>query len=125
MKHALRVRRYIRFADDFVILSQDRQFMEKLVARIENFLDIELRLKIHPHKIFIKTVNSGVDFLGWVHFTDHKVLRTTTKKRMMRRIKVNQSNETINSYLGLISHGNTFKIRREFLGTVKKYKKQP
>src|SRR3989338_9287083 len=33
-------------------------------------------------KIFIKTIASGVDFLGMVNFSDYRVLRTKTKKRM-------------------------------------------
>ena len=53
---------------------------------------------------------SGVDFLGWVHFPDHRVLRTATKKRMMRKIALHSTEETITSYKGLLSHGNARKI---------------
>ncbi|MFH1178713.1 MAG: RNA-dependent DNA polymerase, partial [bacterium] len=59
-------------------------------------------------------IASGIDFLGWIHFSDHRVLRTTTKKRMFRRIKeVGGKKETIQSYLGLLSHGNTYKLRQK------------
>jgi hypothetical protein len=36
--------------------------------------------------VFIKTISSGVDFFGWVHFPDHRVFRCATKRRIMRRI---------------------------------------
>jgi hypothetical protein len=65
-------------------------------------------VSMHPKKIFISTVVSGVDFLGWVHFPDHRVLRTVTKQRMFKAIKAKRGNEeTVQSYLGLLRHGNS------------------
>jgi len=113
VKHELKARHYIRYADDFVILLEDRRRLENLVISIQEFLKRELKLELHPDKIFIKTLASGVDFLGWVHFSDHRVLRTATKRRTLRRIQSNSAPETINSYLGLLSHGNTYKLRLE------------
>src|SRR3990167_10408621 len=110
-KRNLKAKYYIRYADDFVVLSQDKSWLEELISKIEDFLEERLRLKLHPDKIYIKTLNSGVDFLGWVHFPDFRVLRTTTKRRMFKRIKENTKPEIINSYLGLLKHGNTFKLR--------------
>ena len=75
---------------------------------LETLFSEKLRLELHPDKIFIKTLASGVDFLGWVHFPDHRVLRTTTKKRMFGNIKNKEGNtNTVQSYLGLLSHGNS------------------
>ena len=112
VKHKLKVKYYIRYADDFVILSEDKKYLESLILEINNFLEKSLKLQMHPDKIFIKTLSSGVDFLGWVNFSDHKVLRTKTKNRMFKRIKKNPSSETLNSYLGLIKHGNTKTIQK-------------
>jgi RNA-directed DNA polymerase len=114
MKHRIKARYYLRYADDFVILSDDRDWLLELTPKIADFLSKDLKLNLHPSKISIKTLASGVDFLGWVHFIDHRVLRTVTKKRMAKRLKKTQKKETIQSYLGLLSHGNTAKIRKEF-----------
>jgi hypothetical protein len=65
---------------------------------------------MHPDKVYIKSFASGVDFLGWVHYPDHRVLRTVSKRRMFTRLKNNESKERLNSYLGLLSHGNTGKL---------------
>lgn len=112
VKHALKVKAYVRYADDFVLLSQDKKELERLLSRIEAFLSDELRLTLHPDKVFIKTLASGVDFLGWVHFPDHRVLRTTSKRRMLRRIEQMEGNEqSVQSYLGLLTHGNTLKLQ--------------
>ncbi|MCC7004637.1 hypothetical protein IT397_01845, partial [Candidatus Nomurabacteria bacterium] len=111
MKHKLKTRHYIRYADDFVIFSQDRIWLEKILLEIKTFLTEKLKLNLHPNKIYVKTVASSVDFLGWVHFHKHRVLRTGTKKRMLKNLSNNPSKETLQSYLGLLSHGNTEKLR--------------
>lgn len=113
VKHVLKAEHYIRYADDFVIFSHDKACLERQIPLIEAFL--RDKLKLTAHKVSIRTVASGVDFLGWVHFPDHRVLRTATKRRMFVRIKEHSSPETLQSYLGLLSHGNGRKLRRKIL----------
>ena len=107
VKHRLKIKYYIRYADDFFLLSHNRLELEQMLVQIREFLRELLKLSLHPDKVFIKTLASGVDFLGWVHFPDHRVLRTATKRRMFARM--NEHN--VSSYLGLCKHGNTFKIQ--------------
>ncbi|HBO16477.1 MAG TPA: hypothetical protein DD451_00515 [Candidatus Moranbacteria bacterium] len=89
VKHKLKAEYYIRYADDFVFLSQDRKWLEDLIPRVGKFLGDELKLKLHPNKVYIKTFSSGVDFLGIINFPHHKILRTKTKRRMMKKIFLN------------------------------------
>lgn len=111
-KHKLKARHYIRYADDFVILSQDKNWLEEILPIIDEFLQLKLGLKLHPNKVSIKTIGSGMDFLGWVHFPNHRVLRTATKKRMWRKLeKLENDFNVLNSYLGLLSHGNARKLQ--------------
>lgn len=107
MKRTLKERHYIRYADDFVVLHENRVHLEGLLPKIAAFLGAELKLSLHHRKVSIKTFASGIDFLGWVHFPDHRVLRTTTKKRMMRRLRTACGSESLASYSGLLAHGNT------------------
>ena len=114
VKHKLKARHYIRYADDFVFLSQDKKSLETILSQISVFLTENLKLSLHPDKVFIKTLASGVDFLGWVHFHRHKVLRTVTKRRMWKCIQKSGRKENIvQSYLGFLKHGNGYKIRQE------------
>jgi retron-type reverse transcriptase len=113
MKHKLKAEYYIRYADDFVILSNDKNYLFDLIAKISDFLGTNLKLSIHPDKIFFKTIFSGIDFLGWVVFPDHRVLRATTKRKILKRIKKHPSQETLNSYFGLLKYGNTYKIKQK------------
>jgi hypothetical protein len=117
VKHRLKAKHYIRYADDFVILSDDKNVLEQYLVEMEMFLNQKLKLKLHPDKVFIKTLASGVDFLGWVHFSKHRVLRTATKKRMFKRVKENPKEETIASYVGLLKHGNAYSLKQ----VIKKY----
>ncbi len=116
MKHRIKAKYYIRYADDFVVLSHDKDWLYELLPKIGDFLQEHLKLDLHPDKVSIHTMASGVDFLGWVHFSDHRVLRTTTKRRMFKHIQERKNNEaTIQSYLGLLSHGNACKLRKKIM----------
>src|SRR3990167_9623727 len=84
VKHVLKEKYYIRYADYFLFLSRERGELENIIPIIQKFLSEKLKLSLHEDKLFIKTIGSGVDFLGWVHFPDHRVLRTTTKRRMLK-----------------------------------------
>ena len=111
VKHTPRVKHYIRYADDFVLLSHDKQELEKRLRYIVVFLREKLKLELHPDKVSISTIASSVDFLGWVHFPDHRVLRTSSKQRMFRRVEgLEEDSPVVQSYLGMLKHGNTEKL---------------
>lgn len=110
-KHNLKAKHCVRYSDDFVILSRNKEWLGRIKFGIADFLKSELVLALHPNKVTIRTLNSGQDFLGWVNFIDHKTLRTSTKRKILRKINENSTSETISSYLGLLGHGNTNKIR--------------
>ena len=113
IKHKLKVKYYIRYADDFVVFSKNKIYLEQLIPQLGKFLGNNLRLTLHPQKLFIRTLASGVDFLGWVIFPHHLVPRTSTKKRMFKRLQQHCSKKSLTSYTGILGHGNTYKIVRE------------
>ena len=113
VKHQLKIKFYIRYADDFVIMNENKAFLEKQIPKISDFLENRLKLSLHPDKLSIKTLASGIDFLGWVHFPHHRVLRTSTKRRMFNKLKQKPTKESLASYLGLLKHGDTYMLRRE------------
>jgi retron-type reverse transcriptase len=115
MKHVIRAKQYLRYADDFTVLSSNRDWLEIILPEIRNFLANRLKLELHPRKISIKTLASGVDILGWIHFPDHRVLRTVTKRRAMNRIAIDPNLARVASYVGMLKHGNAEKITRAIL----------
>lgn len=112
LKRKLKVKYCVRYADDFVILHENKQYLMNLLPQISEFLNARLKLSLNPDKVSIKTFASGVDFLGWVHFPHYRILRTSTKRRMLKKMDQDITKEMIASYQGLLSHGNTHKIRK-------------
>lgn len=116
VKHGLKHKFYIRYANDFVIMNEDKNVLMEALPKVHDFLEERLKLTLHPNKIFLKTVASGVDFLGWVHFPHHRVIRTVTKKRMFKKIIDSQEKpEVVQSYLGLLNHGNGWKLQQRII----------
>jgi len=115
VKHELKMRGYVRYADDFVILHKDKEVLINCLPKIEAFIQNRLRLKIHPKKIVLKTYASGIDYLGYVCFPHHRVLRTKTKRRMFKR--VNQKN--FSSYSGILKHCRAHDLNEELVKAVK------
>ena len=113
IKHKIKARYYVRYADDFVVLHENKKYLEELLIKIFNFLNEGLKLSLHPNKISIKTYSSGIDFLGWVNFPTHRVLRTTTKRRIFKKLDSNPSRQSFISYLGMLSHGHAYKLSQK------------
>jgi hypothetical protein len=93
----------------------DREWLISLIHSIREFLWERLKLALHPDKVSIATLAFGIDVLGWVHFSGHRVLRTATRRRMLTRIDECLLPETVQSYLGLLKHGNTYTLQEEIL----------
>lgn len=114
MKHSLKAKYYIRYADDFVILGRDRHELIEILQSIGVFLERELHLELHGRKTSIETFTSGIDFLGWVHFPAHRVLRTVTKRRMFKSLlETCGKTETMKSYMGLLGHGDGYELEKK------------
>ncbi|HAS00299.1 MAG: RNA-directed DNA polymerase [Candidatus Moranbacteria bacterium GW2011_GWC2_37_73] len=125
VKHKLKEKFYIRYADDFVFLSENKEILEGKIILVEKFLEKELKLQLHPDKVFIKTLSSGVDFLGMVNFSNHKILRTNTKRRMMKKLNSKYSdlqngllseksfNQCLQSYFGMLTHCDGHKVQKD------------
>ena len=121
IKRRLKVKFYIRYVDDFVILSESREQLEEWEYKIRMFLKQNLNLELHEDKTRIISLKQGVDFIGFRNFPHHKLLR----KRNIRKVlnKVNQYNnreisfaDIFNMYAGwkgFSSWANTFKFREE------------
>jgi hypothetical protein len=82
IKHKLKVKYYIRYVDDFVILHDSKEQLEIWKKEIEKFLKEKLKLELHPDKSKIISLSNGVDFVGFRCFWNYKLLR----KRNVRKI---------------------------------------
>jgi retron-type reverse transcriptase len=125
VKHKLKAKHYIRYADDFVFLSDNKKSLGRYITEIEEFLKKKLKLELHPKKVSINTFASGIDFLGCITFLHHKVLRTKTKRRMFKKLskkyvdlqsgKIEKEifEQSLQSYLGILGHCDGANIENE------------
>ena len=79
VKETLREKYYLRYCDDFIILSTDDTHLKQLVGKIECFLNTVLRLQLHPKKVSIRKLSQGIDFIGTILFEHHTLTRTRTR----------------------------------------------
>jgi RNA-directed DNA polymerase len=86
VKHNLKVRGYIRYVDDFVLLADDPQTLLAHKARIESFLHQRLRLQLHPTKTVLQRCNQGADFLGAIVHPHHRLSRQRAVRALRRRL---------------------------------------
>ncbi len=116
IKHKLGIKYYLRYADDFIILSCFND-LNHWIKRIEYFLIDKLKLKLHPDKIILRNLNWGIDFLGYIVLPHYRLPRVKTRKRIFNKLKEKigsqNFNQSLQSYLGYLSHANSYKIEQE------------
>ena len=84
LKHAMKIRHYIRYCDDFILLHRDKRFLHRAAEEIESFLAERLALTLSKNDVF--PVRQGIDFLGYRHFPNYILVRKSTGKRIKRRM---------------------------------------
>lgn len=117
VKHKLTFKNFIRYADDFVLLSSNRRGLEKLLDPIAEFLKGTLKLELHPNKIILRKLDWGIDFLGYIVLPHYLLPRTKTKQRVFKKLKakIGSGNfeQSLQSYLGYLKHADTFYLTEE------------
>jgi len=137
VKHRLKARYYMRYVDDFLILHEDKSLLNEWRGQINHFLRQHLELTLHPRKQTIFPIRHGIDFLGYVVWTDHVLVRKRVVCALKNKLwhfnkhiaKKHLDHPTtlwtpelcgdfqaiyaaINSYYGLFQHADTFRLRR-------------
>ncbi len=90
--------RIIRYADDFIILTRNKEDAEKILRQTENYLATELGLRIHRGKTAIHPISEGFHFLG-IHFAqwEAQIEPEEVLKRLRKPLYVTERN----AFLGL------------------------
>ena len=85
IKHNLKIKYYIRYVDDFIILHKDKEQLEFYKEQINKFLKNNLKLELHPDKSKIISQNKPIPFVGFRIFNNYKLLRKFNRKNIQRR----------------------------------------
>lgn len=122
VKYELRIKYYLRYMDDFVILHESKQEIHKIKEKIKLFL-ISIRLTLHPKKVHVFPATLGIDFLGYRIFNNHRLVRKSTVKRFLKTVKrkikkydlevmnFDKLMESFNSWEAYMSHGDSYALK--------------
>lgn len=122
IKHELKIKPYERYCDDFLIFGNNKEELKKNGDLIEKFVNERLKLTLSKKSLF--HTYQGVDFIGYRHFHNGKILvRKRTAKRMKKTIRANRYEfltgkkeaykvrSTIGSIHGWLCHANTHNLQ--------------
>lgn len=119
-KHELRIRDYIRYCDDFLLFSDDKAYLHDCRKRIEDFIG---KYELTYSKADVFSVKQGIDFCGYRHFDNYILLRKSTAKKEIKRLKElpgefesglitkDEMRSTIDSIMGWQKHANTHNLQ--------------
>ncbi len=126
IKEKLRIKHYIRYMDDFVLIHDDKEYLRYCLTEILQYVEVNLKLQLNS-KTHIFPLRNGVDFLGFhTYLTETgkviRKLRQKSKNRMRRKIKKFKGlhdtgkiakeaiDRSFQSWLGHAGHGNCYRL---------------
>lgn len=86
LKEKKRVKYYWRYADDIVILAPNKDFLHGLLHEIRVYLRDNLNLAVKRNYQVFPVDSRGIDFLGYVFYHSHTLLRKSIKQKLCRRV---------------------------------------
>lgn len=108
-KEVLKLKYYYRYADDIVILSNDKNVLHDAFKEIKAYLLDKLRLEIKSNYQIFSTEKRGVDFVGYVIRPTHVLLRKSLKLKL-KRAYIKNKTKSIPSYYGWAKHCNSVNL---------------
>lgn len=127
IKDVLRIKYYIRYMDDFIILHPDKRYLKAILSKIEKYFKYKLALDLNSKTQIFLVNRRAIDFLGYIVFYDHRLLRKGNVRRTKRKFKKFQKlyyNYTINlnsirpsimSWLGHTKWSDSFQLVEKVL----------
>lgn len=124
VKEDLKIRRYVRYVDDFALFGDDREQLQEARAALEDYL-AGLRLKIHPIKSQLFQTRHGANFLGFRVLPDRIRVRAANLRRTRRALERMQADyragrtsleklgQAMQSRAAHFAHGDTWHLREK------------
>ena len=127
VKYTLRVKYYIRYVDDFVLLHESRDILNQYKEVLNEFLSVKLQLTLHPQKSKIIQLHRGTEFLGMRIFQRYRLLKTKNLKKFYRKYKdlmamytqggidIDDLYDFLEGWFAYAAHANTYKLTQRIL----------
>jgi len=127
IKHILKVKYYLRYVDDFVLLSRNKKELFQWEERIRQFLSVRLNLQLHPKRRKLQPVSNGIDFLGYIIRHNYILVRRRVVNNLKSKLKeftaakvkdIKAFQGSIASYLGHLKWANSYRLKQAILNFV-------
>lgn len=118
-KRKMRLKYYVRYADDMLAIAPGRDQAKKTLAWVKSFVERYLLLNLHPEKSKVFPLSQGVNVVGFKTYPTHRLLRNDCKKKIKRKLKkiprlicegemtTEKANQMVGSWSGHARHGNS------------------
>lgn len=125
-KHELRAKKYIRYMDDMVIVSNDKSYLQDCWHAMDDFLTTRLKLRLN-RKSTVQAARDGIDFCGYLVWADHIRLRQKSALKMKHRLRylrkafkrgevdLEEVTASLTSYCGLLKHCDGYQLKQSIL----------
>ena len=122
IKEELKVKYYIRYVDDLVLLGPNKKKLHKAKREIDDYL-AKIKLRIKGNWQVFKIDCRAIDFLGFRFFRDKTILRKRNALRIRRRIKKISKKPNLNyrdacaiiSYWGWIKRSDSYNFYQKYI----------
>lgn len=123
LKEVKHVKYYFRYADDIVILHGDKDYLHCLLVDMKDYLHDNLNLTVKQNYQIFPVSSRGIDFVGYVFFHTHTLMRKSIKKNMCRKaarlknknIAIKQYKQALCSWIGWAKHCNSKNLLKTIL----------
>jgi RNA-directed DNA polymerase len=114
IKETKKVKYYFRYADDIVVLTNNKEDLHALLSEIKQYLNDNLKLQVKGNYQIFPVAKRGIDFVGYVFYHTHTRLRKTIKKRAAKAFTKNNK-AVIAAYMGWIVHCDSNHLLKKIL----------
>ena len=101
IKHTLKLSFYVRYVDDFLILNDNPRKLWRIKLKIDKFILDKLSLVLNPKKCFINRIEKGVSFCGQTLKPFRRIVRFSSKKRMIGAFINKENPKSLSCYFGI------------------------
>jgi RNA-directed DNA polymerase len=129
VKRELKCPAYLRYVDDFLLFAEDKPTLHRWKKAVVAFA-ATLRLRLHEREAVVFPVSTGIPFLGWRVYPDHRRLKRRNgvafQRRFSRllgeyaagRIPWEQVDASVQGWIAHAAHGDTWGLRRALVSSV-------
>lgn len=117
IKQVLKIKYYYRYCDDIVILHPDKDYLRYCLQEIEKYLADNLKLRVKRNWQIFPVEARGIDFIGYVFYHGHTLLRKDIKKKFIHKLSYKSNNKRLASlaaYWGWCKYGSCHNLWYRF-----------